>query len=1102
MISTFSLLLSNLRRHAAAAICLLLSFHGTALLHAQAGLGTATATGTVRDSAGLAVPQATVTLTDTARGNSRETVTNEVGSFSFPNVPPGHYVLEAQKHGFDTQRVTGIQLQVGQVATLEVTMQLGALATVISVSGEQSTIIETESNVIGTVVNSQQVQELPLNGRNFLQLALTAAGSNAVTGGSDVYSAQIGHPGRAVVINGNPPTTTGYTIDGIATRGQRLGESAVNLSVAAIDQFKVQQGFFLPDQGPDPGLVNVTTHGGANAVHGQAFEFLRNEQLDSRSFFSAAPERLKRNQFGGALGGPIRKDRVWFYGFYEGLRQVSAFSSNAYTPTLAMFGGDFRALPVNIYDPATYSPDTKTRQPFPGNVIPQDRINPVSAALLRYYLPGSSLSQLPNNLFANPRNSLDDDQGGMRIDTTISPAHALFAQVVHESGAAVNASIFPLAGAAYPNTSTLSMAQHTWIISPSIVNTARVGFTRSQALYTNEGITAGSILGGLGIHNTLDDRGVTSVGLTGYSGFGRANGNLGNIDNNYQVDDGVNLVRGNHTLQFGGSVRYHRTWQQNANANALGSLAFQPFFTAQLTTSSTGAVVAAANSGNSFADFLLGMPYNASLAGLPMFQYRYTEYIPYLQDTWRVSRGLTLNLGISWYMSTVPDPQGQARKYVHSFDPNTGLLTYAALGQAPPEVLGSDRNNFTPRVGIAWQPSFLKGTVIRAGVGTYFYNAALSEAQFAMVAPPFNTPLQLFNAQPYPTYTLGQNIFPASSFPALTSATAASLPNGSTAFLLNPPGRVPYVNQWNVSIERALGANDSVELDYLGSSAHRLQNRYDLDQCVPTDNLFCSPSTKPYARYAGLLTGDFNGNSSYEAMYARFHHRARGGLNLRLEYSFAKVLTDAFEGPAVATSSQIARCRACDKGFASFDQRHRLVASAIYDLPAGRGRHFGAHMPAVADAVVGGWSITSIATFATGVPIFISSPSQTASIYVTQRPNRLCDGANSSFADNLRGDGLVYFDTSCFATPPSGYFGNSARAPLHGPGQNNWDLGLQKDFAVTEKNRLEFRGEFFNAFNHAQFTGVNANTGSGPNFGRVTAAAAPRLVQLALKLLW
>ena len=1073
-------------------------------LGAQTSLGTATLSGTVRDSSGLAVPQAIVVVRNTERGDKRQTVTNEAGSYAVPNIPAGTYLLEVQKSGFDSKRVTGLQLQVGQVATVDIALQPGAVSTVVSVSGEQSTIIETESNVIGTVVNSQQVQDLPLNGRDFLQLALTAAGSSPVTGGSDVYSSQIGHPNRAVVINGNPPTTTGYTINGIATRGQRLGESSLNLSVAAIDQFKVQQSFFLPDQGPDPGLVNITTKGGTNRFHGQAFEFLRNEVLDARSFFAKTPEDLKRNQFGGALGGPIRRDKVWFYGFYEGLRQLSAFASNAFTPTEPMFSGNFQELNRVIYDPATFSSATGRRAPFAGNVIPQGRINAVSSKLLPYYRAGSSLSQLPSNYFANPRNTLDDDQGGIRVDSMLSNKQSLFGQFVYEKGSAISSGTFPLSGAAYPNSSTLAMLQHTWSLSPTFVNTIRAGFTRGEARYTNEGTTAGHILGNLGIENTLDDQGISLISLSGYSNFGRSNGNLGNIDNNYQLDEGANWIRGKHTLQFGTSTRYHRTWQQNANANALGTVTFQPTFTAQLTRTASGTLSAVAGSGDSFADFLLGLPFNASLAGLPMFQYRFTEYQPYFQDTWRVRSNLTLNMGLSWYISTVPDPQGAARQFVHGFDSESGLLTYAALGQAPPKVLSLDKNNLTPRFGLAWQPAVLPRTVIRAGAGLYYFNSALSEAQFALVAPPFNTPLQLFNSQPAPAYVLGQNIFPPRSPPALSSSTAASLPNGTTAFLLNPPGPVPYVSQWNVSLEHALGPNTSFEVDYLGSSSHRIQNRYDRDQCVPDASLFCSPSTKPYPRYAGLLTADFNGNSSYQAIYGKFNHRAANGLNFRLEYTFSKVLTDAFEGPNVATSTQIASCRSCDKGYASFDQRHRVVASTVYDLPFGKARRFGSSLPGAVNALIGDWTVSAITTFSTGVPIFVTSPSQTSSIYVSQRPNRVCDGGDSSLSGNLRSNGFLYFDTSCFNTPSPGYFGTSGRTPLHGPGRNNWDIGIHKQFPLhfDEASALELRGEFFNAFNHAQFSNPNSNTGSGANFGRISGTAAPRLVQVAMKLTW
>src|SRR5581483_3242720 len=319
-------------------------------MYGQATLGSATLTGTVRDPSGLAIPAARVTLIETARGLSRETSTNETGSYIFPNVQAGDYTLRLNKDGFESQEMKSIRLQVGQVATLDVALKVGQLSTVVSVSGEQMVLLETESNVIGSVVDSERVQSLPLNGRNFLQLAGLAAGSNEVTGRSDMYSQQVGHPGRSIVLTGSMPAMSGYTVNGIATRGGRLGESALNLSIAAIDQFKVQQNFFMPDQGPNPGLVNVTTKGGTNEIHGQAFECVRNDIFDARNFFSPSAENLKRNQYGAAVGGPMKKDRMWFYGYYEGLRQITEFYSSSFTPTQQMFNGNFNELAAIIYD--------------------------------------------------------------------------------------------------------------------------------------------------------------------------------------------------------------------------------------------------------------------------------------------------------------------------------------------------------------------------------------------------------------------------------------------------------------------------------------------------------------------------------------------------------------------------------------------------------------------------------------------------------------------------------------------------------------------------------------------------------------------------------
>ena len=1068
-----------------------------ASLHAQATLGSASLSGSVRDASGLSAPGAAVTLMDLNRGLSRETSSNESGIFVFPSIPPGMYSLRVAKQGFETEEIRQLPLAVGQAASLDISLKVGEVSSTIEVKADAAQL-ETESNVIGAVVDSARVQDLPLNGRNYLQLALLSGGALPANGRSDSFAGQTGRSSNAVLLGGNVGSSTGYLVDGIAVRGGRLGESALNLSPAAIDQFKVQLSFFMPDQGPNPGLVNLTTKGGGNRFHGEVFEFFRNGDLDARNFFALGPENLHRNQFGAAVGGPIRRDRTWFFANFESLREVTAFSSSGYTPTAAMFGGDFRALTPVIYDPQTYSAATGTRTPFPNQTIPVSRINPVSKALLAYYLPGSSLARKPANVFANPRRNNDDDQFGGRVDHSFSSRQNGFIRYVRERGDLVSPGLMPNSGSRFPLETDFVTLQHTWTISPSFVNNIRVGFVRNLIFSGNEGAELGGILPKLGITNTLDTRGITGIGISGYAGFGKAAGDLGNIDNNYQLDDTMFYSKGKHALQFGATIRYRRTWQQNSNASALGSLNFQSQFTAQLVRNAQGAMAPQAGTGDSFADFLLGAPATGQMVGLPLLPYRFTQVNPYVQDTWKLSRTLTINAGVAWFVATNPNPVKWAAKLPHALDYSTGLLQYAALGQIDPEVLRMNWTSFTPRLGFAWQPSFLKNTVVRAGAGIYYTDTKLIEAQFAMVAPPFNTPLTITNppSTPLPAYVLGQNIFPALTTSPLNGTYAANLPNGTTAFLLKPSSAVPYSIQWNYSLQHSFSTADTVELVYLGMSAHHLQIRYEADQCVPNATLFCNPATKPFPRYSSLYTADFNGNSSYHAVIGRYIHNSAGGLSSRFEYTFGKVLSDGGNN-----ESQIASCRACDRGPSSFDIKHRATASLIYRVPFGHGRRFGAKVPMAVDLVAGGWSVTAIATFASGAPFDVTGPNTTGYNNITHRANRLCDGRSNQLQGSLRTNGLKWFDTSCFAAPASGYYGNASRNVLYAPGVNNWDSGIEKLFPLREGINLQLRGEMFNIFNHAQFGAPNSLVTS-PTFGLISSAGAPRLVQFAARLIF
>ncbi len=355
---------------------------------------------------------------------------------------------------------------------------------------------------------------------------------------------------------------------------------------------------------------------------------------------------------------------------------------------------------------------------------------------------------------------------------------------------------------------------------------------------------------------------------------------------------------------------------------------------------------------------------------------------------------------------------------------------------------------------------------------------------------------------PFPQYTLGLNVFPPTPPGSITEDYARNLPSGSSVDVLAPGYRSGYIGSWTAGLQHSFGANSSVELYYTGSSGHRLPNIRDLSQCRPAANLFCDPATRPWLRYGLVLQANSDGNSSYEGLAAKYRRRVDRGLDLSLEYSLAKALADSWQSAASGVYSQISSCRSCAKGPATFDVRHRAVGSAVWETPFGRGRRYGAGMARGLDLAAGGWTITGIITFATGQPLALSGPNQTGSQYVNHLPNRVCDGRSDQLSGNIRSNGFLWFDPNCFPVPPVGYFGNSGRTVLSGVGLNNWDLGVEKFFPLGgESTRLQVRAEAFNAWNHAQFRQPDGNSGAGANFGRISAARPPRLIQLALKVL-
>jgi hypothetical protein len=1054
--------------------------------------------GTVRDESGALVAGANVSLIDESKGVVRGSESDSGGSFLITPVIAGRYSVRVEKEGFNTERIEGLWIDVGEQASLPITLHVGARRTEITVQAPSATDLDAESNTLGSVVDFSRVQDLPLNGRHFLELAELLAAARNVSPASNLFSTNIGPPGRTIILPGTLPNAVNYYLNGINVTGSRDGELALSPSIAGIDQFTVQESFVMPDQGINPALVNIVTRSGSNEVHGEAYEFFRNRALDARSFFAATRDDVKLNQFGGALGGPIRKNRVWFHAFYEGLRQLTAFSASGYTPTAAMFVGNFSGTGAVLYDPASYNAATNTRAPFPGGSrIPPDRIKTVSRNLLGYYVPGSSLASIPSNVFGSLRNTLDDDQGGFRLDAALNPRSQLFGQFFHQKSPSDRPGLFPFSGLLYLNSADIAMIQHTASLSPRAVNVLRLGFVRNEAVGGNEAQENGPDPASIGIANTIATKGVTAINLQGYSSFGRSNGEIGNRDNTWQIDQEFTYGRGSHVFAAGAGLVYRRGWHLNGNGSALGALSFQPVFTAQLAKNPRGQVAPVPNSGNSFADFLLGLPVTGMLNGLPVVQLRSTQFTPYVQDAWRLSPNLTINYGVSWFLETPPEPYGWARQYVHSFDFSSGLLAFAALPQTTYRAVVTDKNNVSPRLGLAWKPALLKGAVLRAGAGLYYSNVPWVLAANSVQGPPAGVGQTFSNPQsnPLPAYVLGVNIFSPRPSAPLTDTYAAGLPPGTTVQAIDPNFRTASTSHWNVSVERSIGLKDSFEVDYLGSSGHHLPYLLDASQCRPTATLYCDPSTRPHPRYGLLLYTNSSGNSSYHALVAKYDHRLNSDLNVHIEYAFAKALTDSWQSSLAA--NQISDCRRCSKGPATFDVRHKAVGSIVWNLPS-----VPANFPRWAD-VARDWTLSAIVTLATGQPVLLTAPNQTGSAFIRPLPNRICDGRSNDLASNVRNNGMLWFNTACFPVPLAGYFGSSGPTVLSGPGVNNWDVGVQKSFEMGwEMARLQLRAEMFNAWNHAQFDQPNGNAGAGATFGRISATLPPRLVQISLKLLW
>ena len=1073
--------------------------------------------GTAADSSGAAVPGADVVLTNVNTGISLKGQTDHDGTYSFPSVPLGLYNLTVSKEGFASYELSNINVIVGQRATENATLSVASTKQTVTVNaGSLADLLQPESNDLGTVIGPETVANIPLNGRNFLQLGLISGATQVNAGAASSSVGQTGSTGTngnrllSLLIAGNEPDFTMYLVNGIQTVGTRAGNSSLNLSVSAIDQFEVHYGFFMPDLGPNPGIVDVITKAGTNKFHGEVFEYFRNTALEAKDYFAGKPAPYHQHQFGGSIGGPVLHDKLFFFFNYEGYRESQSSVSNNLVPTPAEFNGDFSAVSTPIYNP--YNVVNGQRVQFQGNMIPSSMINPTAKALLAYYASSSAPVVNGGNYVVYPRFTLNSDQYTGRIDYSLNSKNQIFAQGTYLNSPENSPGPFANQGSEYPLDTELVALGWNTTIGQNKVNEARVGWTRNSVF--NQGYTAPGVQSALGIAGTSDNNGIPGETITGYAGFGTGAGLLGDVDDSYQVHDAFNWLIGKHQIKFGADIAYTRTVDSSANISARGGANYQAFFTTLLNCKTNCG-------GNSFADFLLGAPHDGESKGMPPTHYRWTTAQPYIQDTWKITPKFTANLALAWYGATPPNPVGNNKNFIHGFNFATGLQTFAALGQVNPEVYPMTMTNFAPRIGGSYQIN--KSTVLRGGWGLFYTTEMALNVQYSVVSQFITVDNAISNANlTVPTYLLGQNIFGASATVGqITQAQANSIT--APVQYLSQTQRSPYVYQYNLDLEHTFGPY-LVDLAYIGNASHRLMVQYNPLDCSAAD-FTCQTARIPYNnKYPYMQDMDGIGYANYNGLIAKFQRQFTNGLSIIVNYTYSKALAAAQEG-SNSTLNQMKSCFQCDYGLATYDVPQSLAVSAVWDIPYGRGRKFGSGVNRPVDLALGGWNLDVIGNFQQGNPINITEPNKTVWPADNTRPNRVCNGHSDVPNKDIRSNGHIWMrpvmnaagsfvnaDGSaigCFvpsylgdpstvtSTTITHPFGNTHFDPIIGPGIDNYDLAVHKDFNLYKTAKFGLRGEFFNAFNHTDF--ANPHNGVGDTqFGQITATQhQPRIIQVA-----
>ena len=1107
--------------------------------------------GNVVDPAGASVPSAVVILQSVDTHVEQKTVTSDNGSFSLLNIQPGPYTLRVSKEGFSTLEKSGIVLQVNQTATLNFALAVGSTTQTVDVEALVS-VLDSSTAELGTVVGEQSVKDLPLNGRNFTQLLTLTPGVSPVSVGQNSGGGG-GFAGAAIgtftfpSVGGQRNRSNMFLLDGVHDLAF-IGNYNYSPIVDDIQEFKVQSHNDLAEfGGVVGGIINVASKSGSNTFHGSGWEFLRNEKLDARNYFQTSRNPLRQNQFGVTVGGPVSiphlykgKDRTFFFFGYEAFHQSQATQSTILVPTAAQLGGDFSALRdsqglfVQLYNPFTTTFDAAnnryTRDPFPNNQIPTSLISPISALYAKTLLPAAGpviAGTGGQNLFDNTKAIVKSNNYTGRMDEALTARDNLFGRVSYADE--------PISGSAgYPgalNTTLIeswNIAVHeSHIFSPSTIVDLTFGRNLGNAVITttyvnapkdfgtqlaSAGLTPKFITGFLGTPDTLTPK----IGIANYASTGGNNIQATQIANTYQFGGDFTKILGRHTIKAGVVFQSNNFFGPIAGSN----INFGASQTASLYTQQSAPGVSS-TTGNGLASFLLGVQSNSLRRD--SLESEHGGWIDgiYLQDQFKVSQNLSVNVGFRYDVSLWPAygdlKNGQG--YVGSMDLSNGTYVVSAAppacsptqgapclpgGVLPNNVVvtgnsnhgihNTDYGNRQGRVGFAYKAT--TNTAIRAGYSR-FYDEWNGVAQFAQNVGGNWPSVGLLDTGQQNINTINATI----SDPANQGSGALSYPPatpfGNQTFYFAPNMKTPYTDQWNIGIDQQFSKVATLSIAYAGSHGGRLDlgGIHNTARVASTGNAASVKSLRQYPYIVPTFYDDSVGNSNYHALQTRFVSTARNGLTYLVSYTWSKSIDLASSGDfgAEGTSLQDPYHPQRDRSVSGFDLTHIFSASAVYELPFGKGRRFATS--GVISALTGGWQLNGIVNFNTGAPYQVDVSQDIANTGVGFVHSNVVGKPFTSPRLPSK-----WLNPASFATPAFGAFGTMGRNAIRDPWNKNLDLSLFRTIPLYDRVALTLRLETFNLTNSVVFGRPNTTLNS-TNFGVITSTANnPRQLQLAAKI--